>query len=278
VSVLSYAETYLLARDVTPAYAALLRSRIRRFVAWAGGSLSIDALDCDIVNRFLVALQQTETSRITIDNYRRAILCVWRAAYLERENNNPPLRVRTIRRPRRLVQAFTQDELRLLLKTAEQLQGYFPNGVRRSDFWTAAVAGAYSTGLRRGDLLRIKKSDIRTDGLVQIVQSKTGYPVAVKLSAGALAAIRRMPLEIELAFPWPFHENAMPRAFRALVKAAGVRPGQFKWLRASAGSYAEKELPGSGSRLLGHRSELVFRQHYECQEITRSDPIQPPDL
>ena len=270
--------SYLLSRDVTPNYAALLRARVRRFLAWRGGDVPIDELDSDEVNRFLAFLQTTTASRVTVDNYRRALLCVWRAAYMDRLNDHPPLRVRTIRQPRRIVQAFTADEIRRLLTVAERLGGFFPNGARRADFWTAIIAAAYSTGLRRGDLLAIGKEDIRTDGTVSLVQSKTGYPITVQIGSDAIAAIRRMPIELPRAFPWPFHENALPRQFRVLVKAALIRPGQFKWIRATAGSYAENAVPGNGPKMLGHRSAGVFRKHYEDVSITQPNPIVPPPL
>lgn len=273
-----FVDSYLLARDVTPSYAALLRARVRRFLVWHGGDLPIAELDCDDVNRFLAELQQTAASRVTVDNYRRALLCVWRAAYLERCNDHPPLRVRTIRQPRRIVQAFTRDEIRRLVEIAGRLPSFFPNGVRRSDFWVAMISAAYSTGLRRGDLLAIDKNQIRTDGVVALVQSKTGYPITVQVGAAALAAIRRMPIEEPRAFPWPFHVNALPRQFRALVRTAMVRPGQFKWIRASAGSYAESAVPGNGPKMLGHRSPAVFGQSYEDTSITRPDPIEPPEI
>ncbi len=271
-------EKYLLARDVSANYARLLLARVQRFLTWRGGDFLIADLDCDDVNRFLAHLQQTEASRVTVDNYRRAILCVWRDSYLARENDHPPLRVRPIRQPRRIVTAFTRDEIRRIVAVAADLAGFFPNGVRRKDFWLAAIGSAYSTGLRRGDLLAIRKDQIRTDGVVRLVQSKTGYPITVQIADEALAAIRRMPLDEPLAFPWPYHANAMPRQFRRLVKDAGVRPGQFRWLRASAGSYAEQEQPGAGARMLGHRGEQVFRAHYEDQSITRAAPLTPPPL
>lgn len=278
ITTLQYAERYLLARDVTTQYAALTRTRLRRFTDWCGGDFAIRELESDRVNHFLAAIQDGIASRVTVDNYRRAILAIWRSAYLDRENDNPPFRVRMIRKPRRIVTAFTREEIRAIAALAESLRGYFPNGVRRADFWMAIIHAAYSTGLRRGDLLSIAKAAIRTDGIVTLTQSKTGYPISVMLSNESLDAIRRMPIDEPRAFPWPYHENALPRQFRALVKSAGVRPGQFKWIRATAGSYAEQAVPGNGPKMLGHRSASVFRNHYEDVSITQAKPVSPPPL
>jgi hypothetical protein len=98
-TLLSCTEAYLLARDVTKQYAELVRTRVLKYARWAGGDFPITELNSDSVNRFLAFLLTTTASRVTVDNYRRAIMAVWRDAYLNRLNDNPPLRVRVIRRP-----------------------------------------------------------------------------------------------------------------------------------------------------------------------------------
>ncbi len=206
-------------------------------------------------------------------------MVVWNQAYEDGDNDSPPLRVRKIRSPRDPVEAFTQDAIRELLKYVANLAGYFPNGAKRSDFWTAAINAAYSTGLRRGDLLKLKRSQIGERGVCHVQQNKTGYPVTVRLSPEALVAIWRMNVvEDGRALPWPYHENAMGRQFRRLVKDSGIRCGQFRWLRRSAGSYAEREGRGNGTRALGHRSERIFRDFYEDRSITEVEPVGPPRL
>jgi hypothetical protein len=62
------------------------------------------------------------------------------------------------------------------------------------------------------------------------------------------------------------------------VKAAGVRDGCFKWLRRSAGSYADAAQAVNGSRLLGHADQRVFGKHYEDKSINRKEPIAPPKI
>jgi hypothetical protein len=62
------------------------------------------------------------------------------------------------------------------------------------------------------------------------------------------------------------------------MDAAGVRRGQFRWLRRSAGSYADVEKFGNGSLVLGHRDRRMFNSHYECTDITRREPVSPPTL
>jgi hypothetical protein len=68
----------------------------------------------------------------------------------------------------------------------------------------------------------------------------------------------------------------VPR-FNKLRECAGVTRGSLKWIRRSAGSYAERDRPGDGPRLLGN-TPAAFRQSYEAPAITQSNPIQPPPL
>lgn len=279
IQLLEYAESYVLSRDVTSDYADLLRARLRRFVAWCGGSLALADLDCEIVNRYLAWLATTGVKPVTVDNHRRAILAVWNDAFQFNVNNNPPLRVRKIKKPRDAVEAFTHLEILQLVEYAATLRDYFPNGIRRGDFWVGLIYAGYSTGLRRGDLLRITRQQIGANGVTRIRQNKTGNMVCVCFCQESLEKIDKMACDHDdKAFRWPYHTNALPRQFRAIVKAAGVRRGQFKWLRRSAGSYSEREQPGRGHLTLGHKSPAVFHAFYEDHEITRDSPISPPPL
>lgn len=93
-----------------------------------------------------------------------------------------------------------------------------------------------------------------------------------------LSLHRTMLTLADRALPWPHDYHVFGRHFGMLVKRAGVRPGTFKWLRRSAGSYAESMQPGAGTRLLGHRDANVFNGFYRDDQIVQQQPIEPPDL
>lgn len=278
-SLSKYVDIVLLARDITAEYASKVRYCNRRFIEWLGKEPTISELECQSVNAFLTYLKEIGKKPDTVAGYRRAILVVWYQAFYDGHTEIPPLRVRKIRTPRDPVEAFTHNEILALVEAAKQEKGYFPNGVKAATFWVAAIHAAYSTGLRRGDLLRLKRSQITDDGVCHVRQNKTGYRITVRLSEEALAAVNAMrSVESELALPWPYHENVISRQFRRIVKRAGVRQGQFRWLRRSAGSYAESEERGNGKVVLGHRSEKVFHDFYEDPSITVTAPIVPPAI
>lgn len=281
ILILDHVETYISSRDLSAEYTKALRNRLIAFCRWLGGTATLDRFEARTVNDWLSYHKEAgRASMSTINSYRRGVLCIWRDAYESELIDNPPLRVKRIKVPRIVVEAFTHEEIAGLLVEADRLRGYLPNGVKRNEFMRAIILVAYCTGLRRGDLLRVKRSQIRRDGSATIIQHKTGFEVRVKLSAEAMAAVAKLKPDDgdDRLLPWAFTPNRLQTTFKAMREAAGVRPGTFRWLRRSAGSYAESVQPGAGSRLLGHADGRVFGKHYEDQDISRPNAIEPPAI
>ena len=277
LTVSQYANKYLASRDVSAMYHNMLRAHVRCFIEWAG-DIPIAAVNSDLVNEWLEALLETDLAANTVRTYRNNFCAVWRDAYMAGFNNEPPLRVKPVKLPKQIVCCFTHEEIGKLILAARTRKGCLDNGVKRSDFWEALILAAYATGLRKGDLLRLKREQIGPDGKAVVIQGKTGYPAVVRIPPEALAIIDRMKTDCGRALPWPYRDDALTVRFRLIVKAAGVRPGSLRWLRRSAGSYAEKMQPGSGKRLLGHRAEWVFRDHYHDLSVAPPETVEPPPM
>ena len=128
-----------------------------------------------------------------------------------------------------------------------------------------------STGLRRIESRRIDKS-----GKITFRQHKTGNVVTVRFSVKALKWIQRH--QQHLVIPNPHTQKWFCEHFARLVARAGIREGTFKWLRRTAGSYADQARHGNGPKLLGHASRRVFDQSYNVREITEREPVEPPKL
>jgi integrase len=236
------------------------------------------SLTCELVNKFLAHIAKVGKSVHTCRGYRQVILALWNEAYQDGLNDNPPLRVKKIARPRLLVQAFTHKQINALIAQAEKMGGSDKYGNRRSVFWPAAILAGYASGLRRSDLLAVKWSTIEDDGTTTVIQQKTGYPVRVRFDSESLRFMEQLTRPVDRALPWPYDRDFFSRSFRHLCICAGLERGTFKWLRRSGGSYAESVQPGAGSRLLGHRDEGVFRRHYQDDAIARPQAVEPPPI
>lgn len=274
--VIAFTERYLLARHVSNDYGNTLRARIASFCNWAGADVPIESICCELGNEWLTELSESGMSVWSLVGYRGALLTIWTDAY-PTFNSNPPLGLKRFKRPQLIVEAYKHDEILALLNRAKRLPMIHKDGNRASDFWMGAIHVGYCCGPRRGDLLTIEKRRVAPDGSLTFTQSKTGFSVRVVLSREALKFTKRLTHD-KLLLPWPYDEDWFSRKFNRIRDAAGIRRGTFKWIRRSAGSYAERERKGSGAQLLGHRDESVFRRFYNDESISGEAPIQPPPL
>lgn len=129
------------------------------------------------------------------------------------------------------------------------------------------------TGIRQGDLLKLKRSDFTNDGL-RWTQGKTGKDVHV-LWTDALREVYEAGIRLrKTASIWFLPNRAggpyTPDGFRSLwhktmQKDHGVKRFRFHDLRGKAGTDAEDW------RLLGHTDRKVFERTYN----RRTKPVKP---
>jgi integrase len=260
--------SYLLVKPACLKHEQTMRAKLHRFNSFVGG-ISLGEIDADHVNLFLLHLERACN---LIGAYRDAIRAILRFGRWPGDYDD----LRKVRKPWKVIEGWTLDEIRTLLTTAEYLKGEMKNGVGFSHFWQTAIHCGYCTGLRWGDLTRLSSSSIAPDGICALIQHKTGRPVTVQFSPEAIKLIRGHYQELVL--PWPYHQVEFCRSFNRLVSASGISPGTFKWLRRSAGSYADAASRGDGSRLLGHVGQKMFTEHYDVAKITQLKPVTPTPL
>jgi len=271
VTVGDYAEGYGLLRDVKPSTLEQYQIVARTFERWAGGPVLLSDLDELLVSRWLQAYSAT-VAAATVRAKRTTLLVLWRAAADDGLCRPPSRRIRAVRTsaPRTLVEAWTIDEVELLLAAARGLRRPHRCGLPRSTWWDLAIRVAWDSGLRWGDLVRLEVSAIRPDGTATVIQSKTGRPVTFRLSSTTLDALRAS-LEIvprRLVCPWPSTREAFTRQAKRLVGLAGIRAGTWKWLRRASGTDVEAQRAGSGGAHLGHApGSRVFAESYGDQAI-----------
>ena len=252
---------------------------VKSLEKFVGHTVRIDELCDELVNRWLVDLENQGLAAETIKGRRKYVLQLWEYAYREGFTDKARRNVRRIKSTQKPVEAWTIDEVQRLLYVADRLPGEMKSGVRQSLYWGGLIRLAYDTAFRKGDSLRVRPEDIRENGVVKIVQQKTGYAAAAKLRDETRQIIAELPLTPgKPIFEWPYDGRWFSSHFKKIVEAAGIREGTFKWLRRTSGTQVEKLSPGEGTVQLGHKPPGIAGQHYLDISQLQDDRTQPPPL
>lgn len=179
--------------DIRPKTLANYAAILRIF----GGSLPPDYLIARVeprnVERFLDGQALNDTSRQT---YLRHLRTFFRWCQQENllQTLPMPAKKKNGRKPKRQVAEFlTRQQYQHLLSTIEAaavVDGRGPNDI----LWLADVVRvAVSTGLRRGELCRLKWSDVDfTSGFLTVRESKSGHERSVYLTGDARTVLERL--------------------------------------------------------------------------------------
>lgn len=264
-----FVNRYLTLRAVTPAYGATLKKRCAKLIVFAGRGELAYCFNESTVNEFLASL--TDVNAVTRNKYRQDFLAIWRAAAdLDLIPYPQPRRLRRERPMPRVIECYEVGEVRSLLAAAERMDGAYPSGTPRRHYWPAILRAAWDSGLRRGDLWRLKSSNIRKDGTAIIVQHKTRNAVMVRFHKSTLKAIETAGGHLE----WGQCDWCFGTHFQEISRSSGLNRGTFKWLRRGSGSIIEAFNPGLGHRQLGN-TEQVFRAHYDAKLGEANRPMVP---
>ncbi len=275
VTLVEFARLYLNARDISAVYAGTVLRRAKAFQDFTREAVPSRLLTENNLNAFLSSMAGIN-SPWTLKSYRGDLLTLWRACADEGLAAFPIMR--KIRRER--LDALTPDcyseaDARKLLDVAVALKGGLENGVARKHYWPAMIRAGWESGLRRGDLWRLRRDQIRDGGTALVSQHKTGRVVVIRFRPSTMAALDAINTPQPLY--WPLSGGAFGEHFRAIVKAAGLRKSTFKYLRRASGSQVEKMQPGAGHKHLGHTSPQTFSTFYDARLWADTLPL-PPEL
>lgn len=242
-----------------------------------GGTLLLDQLSERLVNEWLKSLEEEEYARRTVVNHRNHILMVWRAAADADLVREPRARlIRRIKKPRPRPKAWTRDELRRVLAAAGGLDGVAPRGVLRKVYFTVLIHMAYETGLRRGDLWRLAKSEVSAEGRLYRQQHKTEEDQACQLSPQTLDRFTALPGELPLAWP-KSNASTYYNVWRRICKRAGVPHGSTQKIRRTGATHLWLEDPDGVQAYLGHRT-AEMRWHYIDKSLGPAVAPRPPAI
>ncbi len=274
LSLSDYVKQYTLLRDVKPETVRQYGITARLFERWAGGPVQLVELDEQSVSAWLRDYAASGVEPETVRSKKIGLLALWRAAADENLCEPPTRRIRSVKCPYKPPTCWTWEEVSALLTACQGLQRWHKTGLRRSAWFDLAVRLAWDTGLRQGDQWRLPVADVRPDGAVSLVQSKTGRPVICQLSTSTVEALR-VSLEVaprQVVTPWLSSHETFDDQFKRLVAKAGIRQGTWKWLRRASATDVEIQRPGSATAHLGHvpGSRIAERSYIDPAQFSRT--------
>lgn len=295
----AYVEDYIVRRGVKATTAEFYRGPARMFQRWNKHPLSLynAAVRCE---EFCAHIRKKKIGPSRQMGIFKALRVMFRDAVkhglLETMPSIPSVRV-----PEHQPDGFTDDELNLLLKFADPWQ-------------KAVIMLAYDTGLRKGDLLRLRWDQVEENGnddnVIRLVANKTGRHKPAWVSDATLAACRALKPHLEKAkariwsrgmfgnasmpckktvprhiinkiVPYPYAAVKWRNDWRKLGERAGVDV-HGRILQCIRRTGASRIMRDRGildaSNYLGHSGINTALKFYRVPHIVDATPPRPPAL
>lgn len=263
---------YILYKSLRPESAYRLGRALRSYEEFLDRPATLRDLADLPVSEWIATLEKLLAPK-SVYGYRIDLLTLWRDAAAQGKAN-PPGRVRRVKKPKPNPQGWTDGEFGKLLQHVHTLTGNFPSGLRRSLYCEVLLRVCYDTGLRRRDVWNLRKSQVSADGLVSVVQHKTGWLIQRRIRPETLPMFLRLPGETPLACPYA-NPSSFYKWWRSVTKSAGVRHGVLQRIRKTGASHLAKTHRDSVSQYLGHQT-AEMAMYYIDESIASPAPVLPP--
>jgi integrase len=175
---------------------------------------------------------------------------------------NPVQMVRNPSMPQGRNRVITEDELQRLL---EQLE---PTG-RRNPWMKPLVLLALETGMRRGELLQLRWTDINLQNRTATLwETKNGERRVVPLSSKAIDTLQKTPRSL-CGRVFPLSQAAQAKAFKEALKRSKLDDLHFHDLRHTAITHMAKKLPNviELAAVSGHKSLRMLQRYYHPDAV-----------
>ncbi len=237
------------------------------FLGWCGADdLPAEQFTAEQISIFLAEKQRAGRSSHYRRSLRNSLKALYRFACSQRKVM--PEDIRPVRLETLSPQSWTADEVAKLVLACDRL----PYCDRT--WWRTFILVGYYSGLNAVDIHRLEKRDIRPNGGVPFIRSKTGKRVYFALPLELVGEIFTFAPDGGPIWPLKTSDEAFRMRFKRLVRLAGITEGTFKRLRKTSGTLVEEACPGAGHRHLGNE-RAIFEAHYEDRAITRAQPTMP---
>lgn len=243
---------------------------LNQFRAHLGREPVLSDLDEDTAADWMQSIVRKGGSPATANARLRHLKALARFAF-KRGYVAAPLDVDKFRVPKRLPEAWSPEELELILLASRRASGIYL-GIPGAKWWPAVLLTLYDTGLRRTAALGIRfdELDFRRKTLrVPAERMKNSVEQVFHLSDQTIEAILdTLPPPRELVFPWPFVcPHVINKRLREIVTLAGLKCGArdlfHKIRRTTATQIAVKHGEHVAIQQLGHSSPGTIKSYID---------------
>lgn len=244
------------------------------FAIYLERAASLSDLDDERVSEWIRWLQSRYAPKSVV-GFRGDLLSVWRDC-AGRGLCTPPNRVRRVKKPEPLPIAWTNQEKSRLVTRTRSLRGTFPNGVSRAEYCEALVLAINDTGLRRSDIWRLRREQVRADGSIPMRQHKTSFTHEPRMRPETAAKFLRLPGDPPLACPYA-SPSGFYKFWKTVTAGAEIRHGALQQMRRTGATHLAITHRESVQRYLGHRTAEMAR-HYIDESIAQPQHFLPPPM
>lgn len=271
----SVLQEFVAARDLEQITEDQYARSLHSFQAFLGRKAKTSDLTVANVNAWIKKLQASK-SPTTCCNYKTGLLVLWN--WLAQAGTIKPyhkISIRTPKKNRTPVYAWTTTEIRSLMSACDELQGSMHNGIRAGDFLKAWILLGFETGLRPSDIRLLTIDSIDFQSLkISVVQHKTGVPHIASISQGTAEVLRKMPSKGRI---FPLGKTGVRKWEQKLFKIAEEKFGFVRKKRYGLGTLRKSHATqifsehgiAAAAQSLGHSGSIeTARRHYvDCRVV-----------
>ncbi len=223
---------YLAERDIRSKYRLQLGYTVDKLERWLGRPATLAELTDDLLDAWLGDIAAGGVSSATVRGQRCNLRSIWAAAHQAGLTEVGPGRSRKIRLVNHVVRQWSESDVERLLEAAATLKRFWAaTGVYKAYFWRAFILTCWDSGCTPGDVLTLRRADVKDDGRIALRSWQRGFGIVAVIRPEAVEAIKAsFPPERDDVFPWPYSRQKLWDEFRALIELAGVK-GTSRMLR-----------------------------------------------
>jgi integrase len=255
----------------------LYKTTLIMFDKFLGRSATIDDLTDEKVGRFAAWRVDNGLSKRSVNKDLFNLLALWRWAHRKGLVDEWP-DVELEKPPRRTPVAWSEAEIRKLYATMGELPGRV-GSIRACDWWQALLLVAWNTGERINAIMHLEWADVDTKRkwLRFAAEFRKGGrdDNSMRLSAETIAALRKLPKESELVFPWPYSPTYLWHEFGRILQASGLPSDsrcKFHRIRRTVASHAEAA-GANATAMLRHTKREITEAYLDPRICTPQQPV-----